>query len=197
MPQPKTSLDVSAVWAQPVMHVFELQLAPVVVPVAQSLQPSEDCRLVKNSGGSLARVAPVQPLGAWVATSAAPMHTCHPAAQRSATLQPAPLGLGPSLPAVRPHAGSTVSMLQPPLQRVVDGVLGQSIDERIDRRVDRRIDERVLCRVPSPGVRLHDGSAQQRVGARAARDHDEGRGNEGPDRAPGRTCLHDPRSRIT
>src|ERR1700690_814048 len=114
VPQPKTSFEMPAVGAHPLVHCDESQSGSVRVPVAQKSHPSEDCRVVKKSGGSSARVAAAQPVGERVATSPAPVHTCHPSAQRSATLQPRPFGFGPSLPPWRLQAGDTVSKVGMP-----------------------------------------------------------------------------------
>src|SRR5262249_44461183 len=78
LPHPKTSLEVAAVWAQPGAQEAESQPGSVLVPVAHWPQPVLLWRLAKNSGGSSAWVAPVQPVGEEAATSSAPEHTCHP-----------------------------------------------------------------------------------------------------------------------
>ena len=68
-----------------------------LAPVPQNMFPGPDCRLVKKSPG--AAFSPPQPLGAWALKSSVLEQTCHPGAQRSATLHPAPLGLSELLPA--------------------------------------------------------------------------------------------------
>ena len=84
-----------------------MQSASSRVPVAQTRQPLLLCRVRKSRLPP--GTAPLQPVGELAATSFALMQTCQPGAQRSATLQPAPVGFVESSPAPRLHAGSRVS----------------------------------------------------------------------------------------
>lgn len=71
----------------------------------QSASPGPVWRVAKNSSGPSGST-PAQPMPlVRPSTSAALAHTCQPSAQRSATVQPTPVGLPPSSPADRPHEG--------------------------------------------------------------------------------------------
>ncbi len=103
-PQPKKSFETASLPPQLVAQLELLQggLAKFV-PVAHTPQPVLDCRVVKNCpavGDAL-----VQPVDERDITSPADAHTCQPTAQRSATLQPTPVGRDPLLPPALPQAG--------------------------------------------------------------------------------------------
>jgi len=99
VPQPKRSFAVELFVAQLVTHELPLHvLGSVKVPRVQTAHPVEPCRVVKKSPGSL--VAPLHPVGDRDTTSASPLQTWKPGAQRSAALHPLPLGFALVLPAL-------------------------------------------------------------------------------------------------